>query len=234
MSELYTVDQETALARMIRANDGVWSDFTRHPFVGGLATGTLPQPAFRTYLVQDYLFLVHFARAWALAAFKSHDVEDIRAAAILVRALIDEELQLHVNICAEYGIDEAELQATPEAPANAAYTRFVMERGLAGDLADLLVALAPCVVGYAEIGARLAGDPATHRAGNPYDDWITTYAGESYQDGARTAVLQLERVLRRRLADEPWTSPRWPGLVATFGQATQLEIGFWEIGLAAR
>ena len=32
---------------------------------------------------------------------------------------------------------------------------FVLERGMAGDLLDLHVALAPCIVGYAEIAAEL-------------------------------------------------------------------------------
>ncbi len=34
-------------------------------------------------------------------------------------------------------------------------TRFVLDRGMAGDLLDLHVALAPCVLGYAEIGTAL-------------------------------------------------------------------------------
>ena len=42
-----------------------WTAFTRHPFVLALADGTLPPAAFRAYLVQDYRFLVHFARAHA-------------------------------------------------------------------------------------------------------------------------------------------------------------------------
>ncbi len=53
------------------------------------------------------------------------------------------------------------MSAATEAGATVAYTRFVLERGLAGDLLDLLTALAPCIVGYAEIGRELADDPAT-------------------------------------------------------------------------
>ena len=45
-----------------------WQAYTWHPFVHGISQGTLPLPAFRRYLIQDYLFLIHFARAKALAA----------------------------------------------------------------------------------------------------------------------------------------------------------------------
>ena len=38
-----------------------WRAYTEHPFTAGLADGTLPEVAFRHYLVQDYLFLIEFA-----------------------------------------------------------------------------------------------------------------------------------------------------------------------------
>jgi len=234
MSELYTVAPGTALARLIDDAGKDWQRFTRHRFVEELAAGTLDPAAFRYYLVQDYRFLVHFSRAWALVAVKSEDVDDIKAAASLVHTLIDDELALHIETCAGWGLAHDELKATPEDPANAAYTRFVLERGFTGDLADLLAALMPCVIGYAEIGFRLASDPATKRLGNAYDAWIATYGGNDYQSGAAAAAAQLERVLTRRLGPEHWTHPRWAELAASFSTATRLEIGFWEMGLAAR
>ena len=58
-----------------------WQRYVDHPFVAGMADGTLPEPAFRFYLEQDYLFLIHFARAYGLAAYKAETLEDIRGAA---------------------------------------------------------------------------------------------------------------------------------------------------------
>ena len=45
-----------------------WRAYVDHAFVRQLGAGSLPEPAFRAYLVQDYLFLIQFARAYALAA----------------------------------------------------------------------------------------------------------------------------------------------------------------------
>src|SRR3546814_4681304 len=82
-------------------------------------------------------------------------------------------------------------------------------RGHASDLLDLHAALAPCVVGYGVIGARLAADPATRRgAGNPYDAWIATYSGEEYADVVRNAVAQLDRLAARRGGDADRKSTR--------------------------
>ena len=211
----------------------LWDAYVRHDFVRALGAGDLAEACFRHYLGQDYIFLIHFARAYALAAFKSDELDDLRGAAATLHALIDSEIALHVKYCAGWGLSEAEMAALPEAAANLAYTRFVLDAGMAGDLLDLLVALAPCVMGYAEIGTWLAADPASDRTDqNPYHDWIALYAGAEYQEVARGACAQLDRVAARRLGAEPTASPRWARLAETFGTATRLEVGFWDMGLA--
>lgn len=217
------------LGRLIDACPDAWRRYTEHPFVRGMADGTLPEAAFRHYLAQDYLFLIHFARAYALAVYKADDLADMRAAAGTVNALIDTEMSLHVQYCAGWGLTEAEMAAVPEDPACVAYTRYVLDRGMAGDVLDLHAALAPCVVGYGVIGARLAADPATKRGdGNPYDAWIAMYSGEEYLDVARASVAQIDRLAARRGGDA-----RFDSLAATFAAATELEVDFWQMGLDA-
>ncbi|MEQ8585293.1 MAG: thiaminase II [Thalassobaculaceae bacterium] len=217
------------LGRLIDACPDAWRRYTEHPFVRGLADGTLPEAAFRHYLAQDYLFLIHFARAYALAVYKADDLADMRAAAGTVNALLDTEMSLHVQYCAGWGLTEAEMAAVPEDPACVAYTRYVLDRGMAGDVLDLHAALAPCVVGYGVIGARLAADPATKRGdGNPYDAWIAMYSGEEYLDVVRASVAQIDRLAAKRGGDA-----RFDSLAATFAAATELEVDFWQMGLDA-
>jgi thiaminase len=154
--------------RLRRDAGAAWDDYVGHDFVRALGRGTLPEAAFRHFLIQDYLFLIHFARAHALAGFKATQLADIRAAAAAVSTIVDVEMPLHVAYCAGWGLSEEQMAGAPEAIETMAYTRFVLERGLAGDLLDLQVALAPCLVGYGESGERLLADPATRRDGNPY------------------------------------------------------------------
>src|SRR5229473_844922 len=158
--------------RLVAAAGDVWPAYTRHEFVLRLAGGDLPESAFRRYLVQDYLFLLHFARAWGLAIYKSETLADMRRAQSLVAATLDVEIGLHVEYCRAWGLSEAAMAAAREALETVAYTRFVLDRGLAGDRLDLEVALAPCIVGYAEIAAERLADPRTKRDGNPYRDWL--------------------------------------------------------------
>lgn len=206
-----------------------WHAYGHHPFVAGIGDGTLPEPAFRHYLIQDYLFLIQFARAYALAAYKADSLDDMRAASATLTAILDVEMGLHVSYCADWGLTEADMASAPEALETTAYTRFVLDRGLGGDSLDLLVALAPCVVGYGEIGARLAADPATKRDGNRYWSWIEMYSGDEYQEVCTAAGAQLDR-----LAETRGGTARFDDLSKTFIQATRLEIEFWQMGWKAR
>jgi thiaminase (transcriptional activator TenA) len=225
---LSTSASASLIDRLRAACHHEWNAYTRHAFVRLLADGTLPESSFRCYLAQDYLFLIHFARAYGLAAFKSETLADIRAATAGLVAITEQEMQLHVSYCARWGLDEAQLTATPEADATVAYTRFVLDTGLAGDLLDLQTALAPCIVGYADIGCALDADPATRRSGNPYLDWIETYAAEAYQAVATNHARHMDELSARRGGDA-----RFASLCRIFRQATRLEAAFWEMGLSS-
>lgn len=204
-----------------------WTAYVRHPFVLQLGTGTLPQPCFRRFLVQDYLFLTQFARAYGLAAYKSTTLADIRAAAGGLAAILA-EIPLHVGYCQAWGLGEAAMAAEPEAAETMTYTRYVTDIGHTGDILDLTVALMPCVAGYAEVGQRLLADPATVIAGNPYAAWLQTYDGEAYKESVRIALDKLED-LSRRYGGEA----RFADLCRIFRTATRLESAFWQMGLDA-
>ncbi len=228
MSNAPLVNPDSLCAQLIDGCAADWAAYVDHPFVQGLGDGSLPEAAFRHYLAQDYLFLIHFSRAYGLAVYKSETLEDMRAAAATLSALIDGEMKLHVSYCAGWGLDEAAMAAVPEDPACMAYTRYVLERGLAGDVLDLQVALAPCVVGYGVIGDALAKSSATRWNGNPYRDWIEMYAGDEYREVAEGAIAQLDRLMESRGGHN-----RLASLQETFRAATVLEASFWQMGLDA-
>ena len=203
-----------------------WDAYVDHAFVRGLGDGSLPAACFRHYLAQDYLFLVHIARAYALMIQKADSVAEMRAAAADVDALLNRELDLHIRLSAGWGITETDLEATPEARATLAYTRFVLDVGHSGDLLDLQAVLAPCVIGYVEIALRLAARPGATRADNPYAGWITDFSAPAYLAVAEKSRARLAATGARRL-----TPARLPRLQALFTRAVQLETDFWEMGL---
>jgi thiaminase/transcriptional activator TenA len=206
-----------------------WRTYTEHPFTIGMADGSLPPAAVRHYLVQDYLFLIEFARAYALSVYKSPRLSDMREGAAGLSAILDVEMDLHVKLCAGWGLSPVELEHAPPAPEMLAYTRYVLDTGMRGDLLALKVALAPCVIGYAEIATRLAALPRASAAENPYRSWIGEYAGAPYQEVAAKARAHLDH-----LAGLYATPAGEEELAAIFREATRLEADFWEMGWRAR
>ncbi len=203
-----------------------WNAYCLHPFVEGMGDGTLAKPSFQHYLVQDYLFLIQFARAYALAVYKAPSLTLMRHCLDGLKAILDEEMQLHLKLCADWGLSPDDVEKTPEARATLAYTRYVLEAGQAGDLLDLFTALSPCMIGYAEIGARLSKLPNGLSIDNPYKVWIAEYANPGYQELAENTKALLDT-----LAESSLTDARYPRLLELFRQATRLEADFWQMGI---
>jgi thiaminase/transcriptional activator TenA len=213
--------------RLKQACAADWQAYAWHPFVRGIADGSLPLTGFKRFLVQDYLFLVQFTRAYALAAYKAESLDAFRDKAAAIQALLH-EMTLHVGFCAEWGISERAILAEPEAAETVAYTRWVLDRGIAGDILDLEVALAPCTVGYGEIALAIEASPTRSRDDNPYESWIAMYAGAEYQALARGAAARLDA-----LGESHGGAARFASLSADFTKAARLEADFWAMGLRA-
>lgn len=212
----------TVFERLKAAALDDWTRYIDHAFIRQMEAGTLPEAVFQSYLVQDYLFLIQFARANALAIYKSRTLADMRTAQTALNVIMN-EMNLHVRLCERWGLTPADLEAAPEHQATVAYTRYVLDCGVSGDLLDLHVALAPCVIGYAEIGKRLAPALET-RPDHPYREWISEYAGEGFQEAARESIAHIDRLAERSLTDQ-----RFEELAGIFAKASRLEADFWQM-----
>ncbi|POS79022.1 phosphomethylpyrimidine kinase, partial [Diaporthe helianthi] len=163
----------------------VWHRFVNHPFVMAMGNGTLPLESFKGYLIQDYLYLIQFARANALAGYKAKNMRDISAAAVIV-GHIDRETSLHITYCEGFGVSREEVEATDERQACTAYTRYVLDIGQSQDWLGLQISLAPCLLGYGALAKMLHGDPKSVRQGNYYWDWVENYVADDYVQAVKT------------------------------------------------
>lgn len=202
-----------------------WQQYTDHEFIRRMEDETLPREAFRQYLIQDYHFLIQFGRAYALSAYKARGLDEMRSAHQGLANILHETDQ-HVNRLADgWQMDREAIHEVPEHPANIAYTRFVLDAGMSGDQLDLHVALAPCVIGYAQIGKRLA--PVLEKnPEHPYAEWIGEYSAEWYQQTAAEAIATMDALVERS-----YSPARFPELERIFSTATRMEAAFWQMGL---
>jgi thiaminase/transcriptional activator TenA len=162
-----------------------------HPTVRGIANGDLDQTRFRSWLVQDYLFLLDYVRLFALAAARAPDTDTLGRLVDLAHSTFHEELSLHRAYAAEFGLAQADLDRAEKSPQCAAYTDFLLRTAATAEFAEVLAALLPCMWGYSELGRAMAatGLPTESR----YRRWIETYADPGFADLAAWCAALLDR-----------------------------------------
>lgn len=204
-------DRETFPARLWRANDAVAQACLHHPFVRGLANGTLPVTTFSAYVAQDAYFLEAFARAYAWALARSPDRHGVHAFATLLAGVAD-ELQLHSAYALRWQVELSEVEPLP---ATLAYTDFLLATAAVSHVGAICAAMTPCMRLYAYLGQTLSAEGAAS-PDNPYREWVDTYASADFESLAAT----LEALLDRYATD---TS----GVRSAYSRAMQLELGFF-------
>ena len=199
----------------------VWEAQLEHPFVRGIAAGDLDEEVFRHWVVQDYLYLMEFARVFAWAAAKADRLASMGWYAAALDLTLNTEMELHRAYAARFGISAEDLEAGAMWPTNRAYTDFLVRTAADGDLAELVAALLPCAWGYAWIGQRLAEDerPSDRR----YADWIETYASAEFQ----TAAEWLRGEMNRLVVDV--SAEKRDRLRELFLLSSRYEWRFWEM-----
>ena len=201
--------------------DPIWEAQYRHPFVRGVAEGTLDVEKFKFYVRQDYAYLIDYARLFSLTAARSPDLETMTRFNELANETLKTEMSLHRSYAGEFGISEAELEAERKSPTCQAYCDFLLRIAATGDYAELVAALLPCMWGYSELGQRLAQEP---RPGESrYAKWIDMYSDPGFAELAEWC-----RQLLDRLADGTSESYR-KRLEEAFVLCSRYELAFWEM-----
>jgi thiaminase (transcriptional activator TenA) len=208
-----------SLARTLwTANGDLAASALAHPFVRGIADGSLPEAMFAGYVAQDAFFLEAFARGYALGVARSPDRAGLDAFADLLQG-VREELRLHAGYAARWGID---LAAVIPAPATLAYTDFLLATASLGDVGVLCAAMTPCMRLYAHLGAAVAPGAADR-----YREWVEAYSAPEFERLAAT----LEGLLDRYAGDTA-------GVRGAYRRAMRLERAFfdaaWAGGSASR
>lgn len=208
-------ESKTSLAAHLRASaEPTRAACLAHPFVRGIADGSLAPEAFARWVRQDWLYLKTYVEVLARAAELAPTEEAAELWHGLHALTVDYELDLHRAFAARFGISAASLDETAPYEATVNYTRFLSECASHSYVA-IVASVLPCGVGYAEIGAALAAGetPPDER----YADWVRTYDDEVFRD----AVAKMESELDRHTDD---------GALAAniYARGAAHELAFWE------
>lgn len=200
----------------------IWRSNHSHPFVQEMGNGTLELDKFRFYMVQDYIYLIDYAKLFALGAVKANDLETMGTFAALLNSTMLEEMSLHRAYATRFGISEEELEQAEPAPITLAYTHYMLHAAQNGSLAELVAALLPCMWSYWEIGKELSQVPGAsdHEF---YGEWIRMYSSEEFGTLATWCINLLDKLAEGKPEKE------LARLEEIFMTTTRFEYLFWDM-----
>jgi thiaminase len=200
--------------QLIEANRDLWAAMAGHPFVLGLAEGTLPDGALQAWVQQDRIFVVEERRV--VAALRAHGLPS-RLDALLTdldRSLVL-EAEAFTRTVAEHGF-APEVEPWPVCLGYISYLRCAAYDGVLEGLAALYAAERAYLDTWTAVAKRSPADSAYHA-------WIQNWSGQAF----RAFVSTLGRGLDE-LAGTP--SPALTGrLGVLFTDAARFELAFWEM-----
>lgn len=192
----------------------VYDSILKLPFLEQLAEGTLPREKFEYYLRQDALYLDNYSKVLAHIGSR---LTDRAASADFFRFALDGvavEEAMHEVFLGGMHPSESEMS-----PACMLYTSIHAAQATAPVEVEAAAVL-PCFWVYREVGVNIIGHARLE--GNPYSQWIETYADENFEKSTRRAIGICDSLaekagedVRRRMTD-------------LFVLCTRMEWLFWD------
>jgi thiaminase/transcriptional activator TenA len=189
--------QSTFTAQLWESATPIYRKTLAHPFLTGMADGSLPQDRFRFYIIQDSLYLTAFSQALNILASKAPREEWALTLTQHSLDAIKAERELHGKILLSYGVKPDEAARVTMAPSNLAYTNHLLATVDRRSFAEGLAAMLPCYWIYWEVGKELKKKGSKEAA---YQRWIDQYGDESY---GRTVGQVLEMMNRAAAGASP-------------------------------
>lgn len=209
--------------KLIAEGEPLWDAFCSHPFLTGIGDGTLDQKKFQFYMIQDYLYLLDYARLFALGVAKAEQPEDMRCFAGYVGQILSGEMDTHRGYMARLGIAIEDAERTEMAPENRAYVDYMLARGWEGGADVIAVSIFACAVSYEYLAHRLL-EAYPHAAEHPFfGEWVASYADPAYAASNRELCDLLDRMT------EDCTERQMAHYREIFLKCTWHEEQFWDM-----
>jgi thiaminase len=200
--------------RLIEANRAVWAAMADHPFVLGLARGTLPDSALQAWVQQDRVFVMEERRV--VAALRAHGLPS-RLDDML--ADLDHNLVLEAEAFTQTAADHGfapDAEPWPVCLGYISYLRCAAYDGALEGLTALYAAERAYLDTWTTVAERSPADSTYHA-------WIQNWTGEPFRAFVTSLGHDLDQLAG---APSPALAHR---LGVVFTGAARFELAFWEM-----
>ena len=208
---------------LLQATNEIWQSYCRHPFVKGIRDSTLDREKFRYYIIQDYLYLIDYARTFAIGVAKAKSAHTTNIFSGYISLLTGSEMSIHHGYMGKFAVSQQEVDNTARALDNLSYTSYMLRVAYEEGEAEILAAILSCAYSYEFIAKDMVRNNPDCINDPFYGEWIQGYISQKYSDGN----LLLMDTLNRLTAD--YTQEQIQHLVDIFTACSRYEYMFWEM-----
>ncbi len=212
----------TTVERLLGAVEDIWQSYYVHPFVKGIENGTLDKDKFRYYVIQDYLYLEEYAKAFAVGIAKAKSAEAMNVFSGYISLLTGSEMNIHHGYMGKLAVSREELENTPRALDNLSYTSYMLRVAYEEGEAEILAAILSCAYSYERIAVNMVKNNPDSVNDAFYGEWVAGYASEEYAQGNKVLIDILDKLT------ENYTEQQIKHLTDIFIACSRYEYLFWD------
>ena len=209
--------------RLYQAALPIWESYYTHPFVKGIADGSLAHEKFAFYMIQDHKYLLQYAKLFALGVIRADKESDMRVFSNLITATLDTENAVHQSYLAKFGITKEKIDNTPMCLNNESYTNYMLSTGFKGGLAEIAAAVLACSWSYKLIGDYIEKNYPESKQDEFYANWVNTYSSQGFRDSNDVMIAMCDRF------SEGFTEQQIQNLENIVINCSKYEYQFWDM-----
>lgn len=209
--------------RLLESAKEIWDAYNTHPFVYGIENGTLEKEKFRYYIIQDYIYLIDFAKVFAIGVAKSKSLDTASLFSIHIEFLNNGEMDIHKGYMGEFKVTKEELESTKMSLDNLSYTSYMLRVAYEEGEAEILAAVLSCAYSYEVIAKTIVKNNPKSIDNSLFGDWIKGYASKKYAD----RNVDLINTFNKLTAN--YTEEQINHLIDIFVACSRYELAFWEM-----
>ena len=209
--------------RFLDSSKDIWEQYHTHPFVRGIGNGSLDKNKFKFYIVQDYLYLIDYARVFSIGAAKAQKLSIMQFFSGYANQIFSYETDIHKGYIERFKLTEADIKNSKMSLDNLSYVSYMLRCAYEGGAAETLAAVMSCGISYEVIAKKLVEDDPDSVNDPFYGDWIKGYASDSFHDGNEEMKAIIEELTK------DFSEEQCAHLIEIFAACSRYELEFWNM-----
>ncbi len=209
------------MQQVITKTKDIWDECVKTPFVQEVKNGTLPLDKFKQYMIQDSIYLKHYARIFGKAIYHATTLKEIQTYYSALSFVTDTESAVRLRYLDRFGITDNDIEFIKPLAENQNYIDFMVEIAEQGEVCEILMAVLPCMLSYGYIFKQIAAEEAARDS--KYWDFISDYATDHFDEVCKQWCSYADEICSNL------PQSKQEKLNAIFERSSLLELDFWKM-----